>query len=71
MTSTEVPLGAKVQVAAGLGYVRWSGSNAKFATGKWVGVELSVGTSRTLGRANMQIGGQWEKRWVGTGRTVF
>jgi dynactin 1 len=40
MTSTEVPIGAKVQVSAGLGHVRWTGSNAKFAAGKWVGVEL-------------------------------
>ena len=40
MTSTEVPIGAKVSVTAGIGYVRWSGSNPKFSTGNWVGVEL-------------------------------
>ena len=40
MTTVEAPIGAKVQVAAGVGYVRWSGANPKFASGKWVGVEL-------------------------------
>ena len=44
MTSVEVPLGAKVQVTAGIGFVRWTGSNPKFSAGKWVGVELYVGT---------------------------
>ncbi|WVQ80521.1 hypothetical protein IAT38_002626 [Cryptococcus sp. DSM 104549] len=40
MTSPEAPIGAKVQVSAGIGHVRWSGSNPAFAAGKWVGVEL-------------------------------
>ncbi|WRT67723.1 uncharacterized protein IL334_004695 [Kwoniella shivajii] len=40
MTTPEAPIGAKVQVSAGIGYVRWSGSNPPFAAGKWVGVEL-------------------------------
>lgn len=40
MTTPEVPLGAKVQVSAGVGYVRWTGANPKFSAGKWVGVEL-------------------------------
>ncbi|WVQ65710.1 uncharacterized protein L199_003888 [Kwoniella botswanensis] len=40
MTTPEAPIGAKVQVAAGVGYVRWTGSNPGFAAGKWVGVEL-------------------------------
>ncbi|KGB74790.3 dynactin 1 [Cryptococcus deuterogattii R265] len=40
MTSQEVPIDAKVQVSAGIGYVRWTGANPGFAAGKWVGVEL-------------------------------
>nr|KIR89490.1 dynactin 1 [Cryptococcus tetragattii IND107] len=40
MTSHEVPIDAKVQVSAGIGYVRWTGANPGFAAGKWVGVEL-------------------------------
>ncbi|OCF42027.1 dynactin 1 [Kwoniella heveanensis CBS 569] len=40
MTTVEAPIGAKVQVAAGIGHVRWTGSNPGFAAGKWVGVEL-------------------------------
>ncbi|WVR06294.1 hypothetical protein IAU60_003324 [Kwoniella sp. DSM 27419] len=40
MTTVEAPIGARVQVAAGIGHVRWSGSNPAFAAGKWVGVEL-------------------------------
>lgn len=36
----EIPLGARVAVAAGLGYVRWTGSNPAFSAGKWVGIEL-------------------------------
>lgn len=42
MTSQEVSIvvGARVQVTAGIGHVRWVGSNPKFATGRWVGVEL-------------------------------
>ncbi|WWC88610.1 uncharacterized protein L201_003523 [Kwoniella dendrophila CBS 6074] len=40
MTTVEAPIGAKVQVTAGIGHVRWTGSNPGFAAGKWVGVEL-------------------------------
>ena len=40
MTTPEIPIGAKVQVSAGVGYARWTGSNPKFSAGKWVGVEL-------------------------------
>ncbi|WVQ96736.1 hypothetical protein IAU59_003843 [Kwoniella sp. CBS 9459] len=40
MTTVEAPIGAKVQVSAGIGHVRWTGSNPGFAAGKWVGVEL-------------------------------
>ncbi|ORX40158.1 dynein associated protein-domain-containing protein [Kockovaella imperatae] len=40
MTTVEAPIGAKVQVTAGVGYVRWTGANPGFAAGKWVGVEL-------------------------------
>ncbi|KAK8858530.1 hypothetical protein IAR55_002757 [Kwoniella newhampshirensis] len=40
MTTPEVPIGAKVSVSAGIGHVRWTGSNPGFAAGKWVGVEL-------------------------------
>ncbi|KIR68423.1 dynactin 1 [Cryptococcus bacillisporus CA1873] len=40
MTSQEVPIDTKVQVSAGVGYVRWTGANPGFAAGKWVGVEL-------------------------------
>nr|XP_018262298.1 dynactin 1 [Kwoniella dejecticola CBS 10117]OBR84456.1 dynactin 1 [Kwoniella dejecticola CBS 10117] len=40
MTTPEAPVGAKVSVTAGIGYVRWTGSNPGFAAGKWVGVEL-------------------------------
>lgn len=40
MTTMEVPIGARVQVTAGVGVVRWVGSNPPFAAGKWVGVEL-------------------------------
>ena len=37
---TDVSVGFKVSVAAGIGYVRWVGSNPAFSAGKWVGVEL-------------------------------
>jgi dynactin 1 len=40
MTTPEVPLGAKVQVTAGIGHVKWIGANPKFSAGKWVGIEL-------------------------------
>nr|XP_019012815.1 dynactin 1 [Kwoniella pini CBS 10737]OCF51596.1 dynactin 1 [Kwoniella pini CBS 10737] len=40
MTTPEAPVGAKVSVTAGIGYVRWTGFNPAFAAGKWVGVEL-------------------------------
>jgi dynactin 1 len=40
MATPEIPVGAKVQVSSGIGYVRWTGANPKFATGNWVGVEL-------------------------------
>ena len=42
MTTVEVPIGAKVLVSAGEGYIRWVGSNPKFSAGKWVGIELCV-----------------------------
>jgi hypothetical protein len=40
MSVQEVPIGAKAQVAAGIGHVRWTGTNPKFSTGQWVGIEL-------------------------------
>lgn len=46
MTTVEVPVGAKVSVSSGVGYVRWTGSNPKFSAGKWVGIELYVETDR-------------------------
>lgn len=37
----DIPIGAKVQVKAGVGRVRWSGLNPPFSpTGRWVGIEL-------------------------------
>ena len=42
MTTTEVPVGAKVSVSAGIGYVRWIGANPAFSAGKWVGIQLCV-----------------------------
>jgi hypothetical protein len=38
----EVTVGARVEVTAGAGIVRWMGANPAFAAGKWVGVELCV-----------------------------
>lgn len=38
----EITVGARVEVTAGPGIVRWVGANPAFATGKWVGVELCV-----------------------------
>ncbi|RXK41589.1 dynactin 1 [Tremella mesenterica] len=49
MTTTEVPIGAKVSVSAGIGIVRWTGSNPPFSSGKWVGVELSEPTGKNDG----------------------
>ncbi|KIR75777.1 dynactin 1 [Cryptococcus deuterogattii CA1014] len=48
MTSQEVPIDAKVQVSAGIGYVRWTGANPGFAAGKWVGVELRQGLNQEV-----------------------
>lgn len=36
----EIPLGARVAVAAGSGYVRWTGVNPAFSAGRWIGIEL-------------------------------
>jgi dynactin 1 len=40
MNTPEIPVGAKVAVTAGVGYVRWTGVNPKFSAGRWVGIEL-------------------------------
>jgi dynactin 1 len=40
MTTPEISLGTRVQVTAGIGTVRWTGTNPAFATGNWVGIEL-------------------------------
>lgn len=44
----EVTVGARVEVTAGAGIVRWMGANPAFAAGKWVGVELYVCSSQVL-----------------------
>ncbi|WVN86516.1 uncharacterized protein L203_101680 [Cryptococcus depauperatus CBS 7841] len=49
MASQEVPIGARVQVTAGNGYVRWTGTNPGFAAGSWVGVELFEPTGKNDG----------------------
>ncbi|KAL1412932.1 hypothetical protein Q8F55_000681 [Vanrija albida] len=49
MTTPEIPLGAKVQVTAGVGTVRWAGTNPPFATGNWVGIELESKTGKNNG----------------------
>ncbi|KAL7423292.1 hypothetical protein Q5752_002593 [Cryptotrichosporon argae] len=45
----EIPVGARVQVSAGVGVVRWTGSNPAFSAGKWVGVELDAPTGKNDG----------------------
>jgi hypothetical protein len=37
---SDLPLGTKVRVNAGTGFVRWAGTDPAFAPGKWVGIEL-------------------------------
>ncbi|WOO77325.1 Dynactin, isoform [Vanrija pseudolonga] len=49
MTTPEISLGTRVQVTAGIGTVRWTGTNPAFATGNWVGIELDGKTGKNNG----------------------
>jgi hypothetical protein len=73
MTTPEAPIGAKVQVSAGIGHVRWSGFNPAFAAGKWVGVELCVrGLSmQSASKLNEQTRRYRKERRVGQGRAIL
>ena len=48
MSNTEIPLGVRVEVPAGHGVVRFSGT-ASFAPGKWVGIELDESKGKNDG----------------------
>lgn len=41
-STSDLILGSRVEVTAGPGILRWTGTNPAFAAGKWVGVELYV-----------------------------
>ncbi|TXT13518.1 hypothetical protein VHUM_00885 [Vanrija humicola] len=50
----EIALGARVQVTAGVGTVRWVGTDPAFASGNWVGIELDGKTGKNNGSVQGQ-----------------
>jgi len=51
IVTMDPPLGAVVSIPSGTGVVRYSGTT-KFATGKWIGVELAEPNGKNDGSVN-------------------